>query len=294
MSNTSDQNLRTASVVTGTDTEIRPGRVLNVAHHAAPSGSPHASSTVFLAHGGGGNKNQWRYQWKYLVEAGYNVIAWDFLGHGSSPRPSPRSAQAYQGEQTLLDYLAIFERYKRAHNVLAGHSLGTRSTLGVLQKLAAQQRLTEVHAVLLLGTQLAGPSLGGVLDLPPSLFGLLKPLLARRFRRLAWHPDSDPVLVDYESRVSSGNSTTVMQAVIRNVSVLEPERLDELRLPVTVVSGDRDGLTPALGGKALADKLPQAAFIELKDCGHQIMLEKPELVNQLLRGLLALQQPVGL
>ena len=291
MSNAFDENLLTANVVIGTDIEIRPGRVLNLTSHEAHSGSPHAGSVVFLAHGGGGNKNQWRYQWTYLVEAGYNVVAWDFLGHGASPRPPANTPLAYQGEQTLLDYLAIFDRYKRAHNVLAGHSLGTRSTLGVLQRLAAQQRLAEVNAVLLLGTQLAAPSLGGLLNLPAWLFSLLKPVLAKRFRRLAWHPDSNPVLIDYESRISDRNSTAVMQAVIRGAWQVDPAQLDALRLPIAIVSGDRDGLTPAAGARALAEKLPQASFIELKDCGHQIMLEKPDQVNQALHDLLAVRQP---
>ncbi|KPA95197.1 alpha/beta fold hydrolase, partial [Pseudomonas asplenii] len=51
-----------------------------------------------------------------------------------------------------------------------------------------------------------------------------------------------------------------------------------LRLPIEVLCGDSDGLTPASGGEALARQLPQAGFEVLRDCGHQLMLEKPRQV----------------
>ncbi|RQQ16826.1 alpha/beta fold hydrolase [Burkholderia stagnalis] len=272
------------NVVAGVPVEVRAGRTLSVAQRAAPPGSPHAGTVVFFAHGGGGNKNQWRAQWRTLADAGYGLVAWDFLGHGDSPRPHAQSG-AYHGDETLRDYLALFDRYKGTHNVLVAHSLGTGSTLALLDRLAALGRLREASGALLLGTQLARP-----VTRPPALPGWLlewiKPVFARRFRRLAWHPQADPALVAYESRIARRNRMATFQAVVRDAPWPDAARLAALALPIAVLAGDSDGLTPPAGGRALADALPDATFDVLPACGHQLMLERPDAVNAALLALL--------
>jgi pimeloyl-ACP methyl ester carboxylesterase len=290
MRENADPGLLTQALVKGEPIEVRAGRILDVAHHAAPSEAAHHDTVVFFAHGGGGNKNQWRYQWQAVVEAGYSAVAWDFLGHGASPRPAVGGADSpYHGEQTLLDYLAILERYKGARNVLVGHSMGTGSTLRLLQQLAALGRLEEVAAALLLGTQLTRPPRGGVLEWPTWIVSLLKPFFARRFRRLAWHPLADPLLVAFEERTAARNTMAIMQAVMRDALWAEADRLADLALPIVLVSGDSDALTPPAGARALAEALTFGTFIELPDCGHQIMLEKPATVNRVLGDVLAFE-----
>ncbi|HKT62914.1 alpha/beta hydrolase [Burkholderia pyrrocinia] len=273
-----------SAVVAGVPVEVRAGRTLSVAHRAAPPGSPHAGTVLFFAHGGGGNKNQWRDLWRTFAAAGYGLVAWDFLGHGDSPRP-PAKSGAYHGDETLRDYLALFDRYKGTHNVLVAHSLGTGSTLALLARLAALGRLHEAGGALLLGTRLARP-----VTRPPALPGWLlewiKPVFARRFRRLAWHPQADPALVAYESRIARRNRMSTLQAVVRDAPWPDSARLATLDLPVAVLAGDADGLTPPAGGRALADALPNASFGVLPACGHQLMLEQPDAVNAALRSLL--------
>ncbi|RQS71217.1 alpha/beta hydrolase [Burkholderia sp. Bp8963] len=271
-------------VVTGTPVEVRTGRTLSVAHRPAPPDSPHADTVVFFAHGGGGNKNQWRRQWRTLADAGYGLVAWDFLGHGDSPRPDTRDG-AYRGAETIQDYLALFDRYKGARNVLVAHSLGTGSTLVLLQHLADLGRLHEASAALLLGTRLTRPAMQPS-ALPAWLLEWLKPVFARRFRRLAWHPQADRALVAYESRIARRNRMATFQAVLRDAPWPDAARLAALDLPVVVLAGDADGLTPAADGRALADALPDATFGVLRECGHQLMLERPEAVEAALRALL--------
>lgn len=59
-----------------------------------------------------------------------------------------------------------------------------------------------------------------------------------------------------------------------------------LRLPVRILAGDSDGLTPAERGRALHERLVDSQFEVLERCGHQLMLERPEVVNRHLRELL--------
>ncbi|MBN3778677.1 alpha/beta hydrolase [Burkholderia sp. Ac-20345] len=284
MTSVSNVAAAASAVVAGVPVEVRAGRTLSVAHRAAPPGSPHAATVLFFAHGGGGNKNQWRDQWRTFADAGYGLVAWDFLGHGDSPRPSAGSG-AYHGDETLRDYLALFDRFKGTHNVLVAHSLGTGSTLALLTRLAALGRLHEASGALLLGTQLVRP-----VARPPALPGWLlewiKPVFARRFRRLAWHPQADPALVAYESRIARHNRMTTFQAVVRDAPWPDLTRLSALDLPVAVLAGDTDGLTAPAGGRALADALPNASFDVLPACGHQLMLERPDAVSAALRALL--------
>ncbi|MFM0740182.1 alpha/beta fold hydrolase [Paraburkholderia xenovorans] len=276
----------TSVVVTGTQVEVRPGRTLSVAHHPAPADSPHADTVVFFAHGGGGNKNQWRFQWRALADAGYGLVAWDFLGHGDSPRPDPRHG-GYRGEDTVADYLAIFERYRRERNVLAAHSLGTGSTLALLDRLEQHGRLHEVSAALLLGTQLERP-VRRTPALPDWLLEWLKPIFARRFTRLAWHPTANPALVAYESRLARRNRMGTFKAIVSAAPWPGAARLAALDVPIAVLSGDSDGVTLPAGGRALAAALPDATFDVLRDCGHQLMLERPDDVDRVLFELLTL------
>ena len=68
--------------------------------------------------------------------------------------------------------------------------------------------------------------------------------------------------------------------------VVEREELARLDLPVTILAGSSDQLTPPQGAKALAEHLPCASLKVLEGCGHQIMLEKPAATTAALLSLL--------
>jgi pimeloyl-ACP methyl ester carboxylesterase len=270
-------------MIFGHSVEVRPGRRLSLTVH---EGREHGDVAVFLCHGAGGNKNQWRNQWRMLCHHGYRVIAWDLPGHGETR--GARQAQAYAGEELVQDYLALIETHGARRNVLIGHSYGARLTLCLLARLKAEDRLALVDRVVLLGAPPATPppNPGPIAAWPLPLLVLLRPLLAREFNRLAWHPSADPALVRYEDRLTRRNSLFMMKALMTQAAPLDPADLAELHLPVLLVTGAGDGQTPAAGAEALARFLPQARLHVLEACGHQIMLEKPAETNALLKGFL--------
>lgn len=261
-------------VLPGSMMEVRTGRPLHVAAQAGGN-----EPTVFLSHGGGGNKNQWRNQWTALVRAGCSVVAWDNLGHGASPRP--RGAAHYTGAQTVADYLAIFERFRTRHNVLVGHSLGSVQTLVVLQQLAARRRLRQVDQAVLLGARLHGAAMP-LLRRSVAFLESIRPQLEADFRARAWHHTTDPALIDFEERQARNNSLAVFKALFAEPAVIDEQRLAALKLPIRVIAGNADGLTPAQGARDLAERLPQASVEVLARCGHQIMLEQAQRVNRIL------------
>ena len=258
--------------------EVRPGRHLSVAHQAG------GDTVVFFGHGGGGNKDQWRELWRDLGEQGHTLVAWDLLGHGASDKP--RNPQAYAWDELVADELEVLRRYGGERNIIVAHSFGTGLALSALLSGAS----IKVDAALLLGSQLHRPlKRKGLLNLPAWVLELLRPRLSRGFRELAWHPEADPAMVAYEEGLTLNNPLYVFKALVSHAQWPDAAALAGLNIPVSVLAGDRDGLTPASGGEALARQLAVADFQLLERCGHQLMLEKPaevlEAFNRLLAGL---------
>ncbi|MBJ9975077.1 alpha/beta fold hydrolase [Pseudomonas sp. S75] len=256
--------------------QIRPGRRLSVAYQAG------GDSVVFFGHGGGGNKDQWRELWRELGRRGYSLVAWDLLGHGASDRPN--DPRAYAWNELVADELEVLRRFGGQRNVIVAHSFGTGLALSALLAGPA----VKIEAALLLGSQLHRPlKRKGLLNLPVWVLEFFRPRLARGFRQAAWHPKADPALVAYEDGLAQGNSLRVFKALVAHARWPDSVALTRLEVPIAVVAGDRDGLTPAQGGEELARQLPQATFRVLENCGHQLMLEKPGEVLEAFEGLLA-------
>lgn len=268
--------------VIGERLEIRSGRFIDVARHA---GRESEKRVVFFCHGGGGNKDQWREQWRALAAQGFNLVAWDLLGHGASDKP--RQSAAYAWEELVADYLEVLRRYGGERNVLVAHSFGTGLTLSVLVRINQQGFSARVERVLLLGSLLQRPQGNNlILSLPAWLLERLRPWLAKGFRQRAWHPHADRSLIAYEEKLTERNRLHVFKSLMTQASWPTLAELDSIKVPVCVMAGDSDGLTPASGGQALAEYLANASFELLSQCGHQLMLEKPEQVLRALAQLL--------
>lgn len=268
--------------------EARPGRQLHVATRDVG-----ADTTLFLIHGGGGNKEQWRFQWRALQDSGCNLVAWDALGHGASPRPHDPSC--YHGGELLEDARALFGRHATARNLVVAHSYGARITLALA--------LDPPPGVAIDGLVLVGPApigrlgtgrlFGGLLGrLPLPLLELARPLLARGFARRAWHPDADPALVRAEQRATRGNRLSMMQAMLAQPPAVAADRLATLRMPITVLGGEQDGIVPIRTVAELVGLLPGAELLRIDRCGHQVMLEQPDATTGAIRAMLVPQRSV--
>ena len=273
----SDVPAPNARIVEGVPTEIRPGRTVSLAVHEGAG-----DTAIFLCHGAGGAKNQWRNQWLWLTAQGYRVIAWDFAGHGESVQP--RKAEVYDGAALVADYRALIGRYGAKRNILIGHSYGARLTLCVLAALKAEGRLADIERAVLLGAPPPIPTLalGPIVTWPLWRLILMRPLINANFLKLAWAPTTDPALVRYEDHATRRNSLFMMKALMTRSAGLAAADLAGLDLPILILAGDHDGVTPPASGEAVAKLLPNARFETLADCGHQIMLEQPARTNALI------------
>jgi 3-oxoadipate enol-lactonase len=57
---------------------------------------------------------------------------------------------------------------------------------------------------------------------------------------------------------------------------------ERIHIPALVVHGDQDLIIPVENGRRLARRLPNAEYVELEGRGHNLPLEDPETVSQLI------------
>lgn len=105
----------------------------------------------------------------------------------------------------------------------------------------------------------------------------------------AFHPaqSADKALVRrYVDMVLDGPAGGAAQLIAQNRAVMHrPDarlHLAQLRVPVLVLCGDTDKLTPLDCSQEIVQLVPQAELTVLPQCGHMLTMEKPALVNEAL------------
>jgi pimeloyl-ACP methyl ester carboxylesterase len=204
--------------------------------------------------------------------------------------------------------------------VLIGHSMGGMAVLAVaaqrpelFARTRGRARRQRVVGVGLLSTS-AGRIGALTLGLPAALARINEPLLpfllrtARRrgdliergralgsevawvfTRRLSFAgTDVDPVTVDYLAEMIAATRIEVVADFYP--SIINHDKLAALpvleSVPVLVLCGDHDLLTPLAHSEQIAAALPNSQLIVVPDCGHVPLLERPEVVTAALIELL--------
>ncbi len=62
--------------------------------------------------------------------------------------------------------------------------------------------------------------------------------------------------------------------------------LPDIRVPVLVIAGGRDGFTPPDRSRAMAEAIPSAELLEIPNASHTAPIERPHLVVQTIRDFL--------
>ena len=273
------------------------------------AGARHSLPTVVLSHGYCLTSECWVFQRRALTRAGYRVVVWDHRGHGRSEKGDPASYTIDQLGDDLAHVLA--QVVPEGPLLLAGHSMGGMTMLGLAQQapdlvrdrvtaaafvstspggmpLASGDLATAMGRVLL---ERLGPSTAGLLaDRPQLLHALLRAnrdlseFLVERYSFASPVPRS---IVQLAARMLLGTDLRVMSSftpafnAYDKVASLAAYRDAE----VLVFNGQEDLLTPPSHSEAIVAAIPGAEHLVLRDAGHVIMLEHPDVLSQQLVAL---------
>jgi len=280
--------------------------------HAEINGPDNAPVTIIFCHGYTLNQNCWHYQRRDLTAIG-RLVFWDQRGHGRSGGASEDHVSVDQLGADLHSVLAAVAPGK-APVVLVGHSMGGMAIMALADQHPGLFG-TKVIGVVLISTAASGVDPTIWLPAPlrpvarqvavPVLRGVAKgrrAALVERSRDAAGDlaflaakrvgfgdPRTSPALVDFLERMIRATPVNVVAEFY--LALLGHDKQAALgvlgRVPVVVLSGDRDRLVPTAQTQRLAAEIPGAEFIVVPGAGHVVILERPAEVNAAITRLVA-------
>lgn len=101
--------------------------------------------------------------------------------------------------------------------------------------------------------------------------------------------DKQPATVEATRKVMEGTAPEAVAGALRGMA-LRPDMTSELPnvdVPTLVICGEHDVISTVDEMRSIAEKLPNAMFVEVAGSGHMSPLESPDLVNSAIRKFLA-------
>jgi len=280
---------------TGTRTELAPptGHLVQTAsggvfiqEKGPPNGIP-----VVLFHGTAAWSELWRRTIDVLAVAGFRVIALDLPPFGFSDRPGnyTRQDQAMRVNQVL-------DQLRSAPAIIVGHSFGAGAATEFVMRYPERARgLVLVDAALGLTAPPSDPPsllrpkwvreilVSLTITNPLATRTLLESLIEKKQRAL-------PEYVEILQRPTKQRNSTADIAdwlyyflgADRNAASADRNAYARLKLPMAILWGDKDSVTPMTQAHDLQTLLPQATLTVLPGLGHIPQIEDPDQFNNAL------------
>ena len=229
--------------------------------------------TIVFIHGAGGNALVWQNQ-RRALDRGVNTVCMDLPGHGQSPGP-PCTSIAEYGNWVLR----FIRSLKLREVVLAGHSMGGGVAIDT-----AIEYPEELAGLILVGS-------GARLKVSSQIIqGLDDDFEATASQLVHWcyGPGSSGKLVRWGLEQLFDERREVILQDFRACN--EFDRMEDIhliKLPVLVLCGSEDVMTPPKYSQYLADNLRQSTVRIIEGGGHMAMLENPFKVNAAIVKFLA-------
>ena len=232
---------------------------------------------VLFVHGAGMDHTVWSMPARYFARQGFAVLAPDLPGHGMSAGPALASVEAM-----VRWLLALMDALQVGELSAVGHSMGSL----IVHALAAMHP-QRVHRAVLLGASLPMPVTGALLsaaaDDHHAAYGMANAWSYSTAGRMGGNPVPGMFAFAAGERLMERCGPGVFHADLSACNDFDPSHLPLPGIPVTVVVGTDDRMTPMRAGRALAERLGSTATVRtLPGAGHSMMAECPNEVLDVL------------
>lgn len=264
---------------------------------------------VVFSHGFSLNLTLWHHQVTGLADD-MRLVLYDHRGHGRSGRP--------ESEDWSLDALArdlhavLSETANDGSAIVVGHSMGGMTALKYCE-LFGEEIGRRVAGLVLVDTT-AADVMGGVLygagrraraAAQALQEGLMRALSGRAdtvdrmrangssiaylsARFLGFGPNPSPSQVDFVERMLADVPSEVWERLLPTLLGFDVTTvLPAIDVPVLIMVGSHDRLTPPGASVRMARAIPGAELVILQGAGHSSMLERAEEFNHHLRRFVA-------
>jgi pimeloyl-ACP methyl ester carboxylesterase len=227
---------------------------------------------IVLLHGAGFDHTTWALHSRWFAHHGFGVLAPDLPGHGRS------GGKALSTIADMADWTAaLIDAAGVPRAKLVGHSMGWLIALET-----AARHPAKVLSLSLIGTaatMTVGPDLLKAAEANDhaavemvSIWGLgFQAELGGSLAPGLWmHTGAQRVLEQCRPGVlfNDLSACNAYQGALAAAAAIA--------VPATLVLGERDMMTPARAGKALAAAIPNSRTVVLPGAGHMMMVERPD------------------
>ena len=232
---------------------------------------PADGPVVVLVHGLGANAEHWRNLAPYLVQSGFRVYIPDLIGYGRSDRPADSS---YSVRDEAAVVVGFMDALSLKQVELGGWSMG-----GWIAVLVAAQHPERVSRLMLFDA--AGLNVPAAFDT-----ALFTPSTIAQFNELeallSPHPQPVPAFIARDLlRNIRSNGWVVQRALATMLTAHDAidNLLPQLKMPVLIVWGSLDRITPLDLGETMHRLVPQSELDVFAGCGHMAPIECPAAVG---------------
>lgn len=240
---------------------------------------------ILLIHGFPFDRFMWRHQ---LDALGGRAIAPDLLG--TAGNVGPASPDEYSMTRYATDLVDLLDARRIDRAVICGLSMGGYIAFELLRRFPER-----VRAAILCNTKTAA-------DTPEAKRGrdtmaalarekgaravageLIPKLLAQATREQ--RPEVEREVVEMIARQPVSGIAGALRALRERPD--STSLLARIQIPMLVIAGENDQITPAAGMREMAGAIAGAKFVLIRGSGHVTPLEQPEAVNAALNDFLA-------